>query len=82
MSKVLDKMLRHRVLNVAASLVTIESYLGGVRPGDSCAITASCNVVQAVRELVKRADDMHSVALRVDIERHEPAKKAKKGQGK
>jgi len=71
MSKTLDKMLERRVIRVAASLATAHSYLAQVRANDSYSILASCNVAQAVRDLVKETADMHQVVIRIDDERYE-----------
>jgi hypothetical protein len=69
MSKGLDKMLERRVMKVAATLATAESYLASVRANDDYSVLASCNVAQAVRDLVKETHDMHQVVMRIDDER-------------
>ena len=69
MSKVLDKMLERRVMKVAATFTTAESYLASVRANDDYSVLASCNVAQAVRNLVKETHDMHQVVMRIEGER-------------
>jgi hypothetical protein len=69
MSNVLDKMLERRVMKVAATLATAESYLASVRANDDYSVLASCNVAQAARDLVKETHEMHQVVMRIDDER-------------
>ncbi len=65
MRKVTEKMLKRRVLNVAASLATAQSYLSQVFDDALGRQVSSCNVLRALRDATKAADEMHEVVMRI-----------------
>lgn len=65
MKKVSEKMLKRRILNVAASLVTAQSYLSNVLRDGYVYQDCSCSVLQALRDATREANDMHLVVMRI-----------------
>ena len=78
MRKTSAKMLWRRVINVAAALTAAQEYLSQVLADGQCSQSASCSVLQAIKDAAKAAVEMQVIAMRIWHKEKQPAKKVGK----